>query len=190
MRRYNKEDLFRYEGEGCHSLLKQLKYVLFIPGFQYSYCMRHAQNARNPITRFFWAGMLRLMMYHSGIQIPHQTKIGPGLLFGHWGTVVVNPAVIIGKNFAIGHGCLIGNSQGKMKGVPIIGDNVVMQANSVIVGKARIGNNVLIAPGAFVNFDVPDNSIVIGNPGRIIERSSSPTAKYIDHPIEQFDKKK
>ncbi len=47
----------------------------------------------------------------------------------------------------------------------------------------HIGNNVLIAPGAFVNFDVPDNSIVIGNPGQIVARSESPTSKYIVYPI-------
>lgn len=48
---------------------------------------------------------------------------------------------------------------------------------------SHIGNDVLIAPGAFVNFDVPDNSIVIGNPGQIIPRDSSPTEKYIVCPI-------
>jgi serine O-acetyltransferase len=58
-----------------------------------------------------------------------------------------------------------------------------MNANSIIIGNAKIGNNVLIAPGAFVNFDVPDNSVVIGNPGRIIPRDSSPTAKYIVYPL-------
>lgn len=63
--------------------------------------------------------------------------------------------------------------------MPVIGDNVVMGANSMVVGNAVIGDDVLIAPGAFVNFDVPDNSIVIGNPGKIIQRDSSPTAKYI-----------
>lgn len=47
----------------------------------------------------------------------------------------------------------------------------------------RIGNNVLIAPGAFINFDVPDNSIVIGNPGQIIRKDISPTKKYIVYPI-------
>ena len=50
-----------------------------------------------------------------------------------------------------------------------------------------IGNNVLIAPGAFVNFNVPDNSIVIGNPGKIIQCNSSPTKKYIVYPI-NYDK--
>lgn len=52
-------------------------------------------------------------------------------------------------------------------------------ANSIIVGGVTIGNNVLIAPGAFINFDVPDNSIVIGNPGKIITRDESPTKKHI-----------
>ena len=53
-----------------------------------------------------------------------------------------------------------------------------MCTNSMVIGKVTIGNNVLIAPGAFCNFDVPDNCIVIGNPGTIIQRASSPTAKY------------
>ena len=55
---------------------------------------------------------------------------------------------------------------GQEGGIPIIGDNVCMNANSMVVGGCHIGNNVLIAPGAFVNFDVPDNSIVIGNPAK------------------------
>lgn len=50
----------------------------------------------------------------------------------------------------------------------------------------KIGNNVLIAPNAFVNFDVPDNSIVIGNPGQIIIRDSSPSAKYIVYSVNDY----
>lgn len=186
MKKYNKQDLFRYEGSRCNSLKVQLRYLLFVPGFQYSYCLRHAQHAKSPIARFFWAGMLRLMMYHSGIQIPYTTSIGQGLYFGHWGALEINPNAIIGKNFSIGRGCSVGNAQGKKKGTPIIGDNVVMQTNSMIMGGVNIGNNVLIGPGAFVNFDVPDNFIVIGNPGKIIQRASSPTVKYIVYPVEDY----
>ena len=187
MRRYNKQDLFRYEGERCHSLLIQLKYILFVPGFQYSYCFRHAQHATNRLTKLFWQSMLRLMMYHSGIQIPIQTKIGPGLKFGHWGTIVINVNAELGCNASISHGCLIGNAQGKKRGAPKIGDNLVMQANSIIAGGVEIGNNVLIAPGAFVNFDVPSNSIVIGNPGRIIQKDFNPTHNYIVFPVENYE---
>lgn len=189
MKEYNKKDLFRYEGMKCHTFKTQLRYLLVTPGFQYSYCLRHAQNASNCVSKFFWQIMLRLMMYHTGIQIPYQTTIGEGLKFGHWGTMVVNPSVKIGKNCSICHGCLIGNTQGKKKGVPILGDNVIMNANSMIVGKVKIGNNVLLAPGAFVNFDVPDNSIVIGNPGKIISRTTSPTAPYMVYPVENYKQK-
>lgn len=39
-----------------------------------------------------------------------------------------------------------------------------------MVGNITIGNDVMIAPGAYVNFDVPDNSVVIGNPGVIHQK--------------------
>ena len=123
-------------------------------------------------------------MLKTGIQIPWQTKIGDGFRIVHFGHIVVNPNAIIGKNFNISQGVLIGNAQGKMQGTPLIGDNVCINANATVIGNCRIGNDVLIAPGAFVNFDVPDNSIVIGNPGRIIPRDSSPTKIYIVYPLE------
>lgn len=53
-------------------------------------------------------------------------------------------------------------------GVPTIGNDVWIDPNAVIVGGINIGDNVLIAANSFVNFDVPSNSIVIGNPGKII----------------------
>ena len=46
----------------------------------------------------------------------------------------------------------------------------------------HIGNNVLIAPNSYVNFDVPDNSIVIGNPGKIIHKDNA-TEDYINRKV-------
>lgn len=173
------EDLYRYEGNRCHSVLVQMRYILFTPGFQYIYFFRHVQGASNTISKGLWSVLLKLCSFKFGFQIPAMTKIGRGFRISHFGSVVINPAAVIGNNFNIAEGTLIGNSQGKHSGTPIIGDNVCMQANSMVVGGVKIGNDVLIAPGAFVNFDVPDNSIVIGNPGKIIPRDSSPTDKYI-----------
>ena len=42
----------------------------------------------------------------------------------------------------------------------------------------KIGEDVMIAPLAFVNFDVPPHSIVIGNPGKIIHKENA-TEEYI-----------
>lgn len=171
------KDLYRYIGEGNRRLLNRLRYIWFTTGFQYTYCFRHISLARNPILKLFWRVLLRRCMFHSGIQIPSGTQNGPGLRISHFGNIVVNPAAIIGKNFSIAQGTLIGSAQGKRKGTPVIGDNVIMSANSIVVGGVTIGNYVMIAPGAFVNFDVPSHSIVIGNPGRIIP-SDHPTDKY------------
>jgi len=173
------QDLYRYEGEKCKSWLMKLRYILFTPSFTFIYCFRKAQTCHWQPAQLFWRILHRLIMWSTGIQIPVETQIAPGFRIVHFGTIVVNPGAKIGKNFNLAQGTLIGNSQGKKTGVPTIGENVCMQANSVIVGGITIGNNVLIAPGAFVNFDVPDNSIVIGNPGKIITRESSPTDKYI-----------
>ena len=180
------KDLYRYVGNQCKKKIIQLRYIFFTPGFTFIWAWRHAKLANNPISKLFWRIIHLHFSFKYGIQIPIKTQIGEGFRIVHYGTIVINENTIIGKNFNISEGALIGNAQGKKKGVPIIGDNVCMNANAIIVGNAHIGNNVLIAPGAFINFNVPDNSIVIGNPGKIISRQSSPTEKYIVYDIKNF----
>ena len=58
-------------------------------------------------------------------------------------------------------------------GAPIIGNQVYLGINSTVVGKVKIGDDVLIAPNAYVNCDVPSHSIVIGNPCKIIYRDNA-----------------
>ena len=55
------------------------------------------------------------------------------------------------------------------KNAPIIGNNVNIGANVCIIGNIRIGNNVEIGAGTVVVKDIPDNTVVVGNPGRIIK---------------------
>lgn len=183
MNKLIKQDLYRYIGYESNSILKQIRYILFTPGFQYIYFFRHVQLAKNSISKLFWNICLKLCSFKFSIQIPPYTLIERGFRIVHFGTIVVNPSAKIGKNFNISQGCLIGNASGQKCGTPVIGNNVCMNANSIIIGNVKIGDNVLIAPGAFINFDVPDNSIVIGNPGKIIPQNESPTAKYIVYPI-------
>lgn len=179
MNKILKNDLYRYIGNQCESIFFQLRYILFTPGFQYIYFYRKAQLSKFFLFKSFYEVCLKLCSFKFGIQIPSSTQIGKGFRIAHFGTIVINPDAKIGTNFTIAQGCLVGNSQGMKGGVPVIGNNVCMHANSIIVGGVHIGNDVLFAPGAFCNFDVLDNSIVIGNPGKVIKRSTSPTEKYI-----------
>ena len=139
------EDLYRYEGEKCNNLFIRLRYLFCVPGFTYVFFFRHASQSRNIFTQTFWSICLHVTKLITHIQIPARTSIGRGFRIVHFGHIVVNPEAIIGKNFNISQGCLIGNAQGKREGAPVIGDNVCINANAIIIGNARIGNNVLIA---------------------------------------------
>ena len=57
-------------------------------------------------------------------------------------------------------------------GRPVIGNNVTLGASVTIIGNVKIGNNVIIGAGSVVVHDVPNNTIVAGNPARVI--------RYID----------
>lgn len=116
-------------------------------------------------------------------QIQHQVVIKEGFYIGHFGRIIVNHRVVIGKKVNISTEVTIGQSnRGKKEGIPIIGNEVWIGTNAVIVGKIKIRNNVLIAPNSYVNFDVPDNSVVIGNPGKIIFNEEA-TQGYINNKI-------
>lgn len=175
-----KIDLYRYEQQNARKFGVRLKYFFFTPGYTFTWFFRRASNARTVFGKILFYPFFHLTKIITGIQIPIGTEIGRGLKISHFGTIIVNPRAKIGYNFSISPGCLVGNSKGKNIGYPTIGNNVVMGVNSMIVGKVNIGNNVLIAPGAFVNFDIPDNCIALGNPAKIIQKEESPTAKYID----------
>ena len=166
-----KEDIFRYYGK----YKENLKEKIFRPlGLKYIILFRKCQNTKIPILKLYYILRLRLLSKKTLIQIPYNTKIGKGFYIGHYGRIIINPKAIIGKNVNIATGVTIGQeNRGKRKGTPTIGNNVWIGTNSVIVGKITIGNDVLIAPLSYVNFDVPDHSIVIGNPGKIIKKEEA-----------------
>ena len=121
-------------------------------------------------------------MLQTAIQIPSATKIGKGFRIVHFGHIVINPNAIIGENFNIAQGVNIGNAEGKRKGTPVIGNNVYVAANAVIVGDVKIGDDVFIAPNSFVNIDIPNGCIALGNPAQIIQKDFA-SKKYIVYKV-------
>ena len=107
-----RDDFYRSEGPRSRSWFVRVRIILFTPGCTYIYFFRHTNEARFIVTRAFWATLLHITVI-TGIQIPPGTKIDHGLRILHFGSIVVNPGAIIGKNFNIAQGVLIGNSAGK-----------------------------------------------------------------------------
>jgi serine O-acetyltransferase len=171
-----KADLYRYGGSTKIWKAKRIE------GFRYIYFLRKASKYKKmSILGIYYRLIIRKLGYKYGFQIPLTTSIGEGFYIGHFGNIVINGKAKIGKNCNIAHSTTIGQAnRGRLKGYPTIGNKVWIGTGSVIVGNIRIGNNVLIAPNSFVNIDVPDNSLVIGNPAKIISKEN-PTDGYINH---------
>lgn len=93
--------------------------------------------------------------------------IGSGFFIQHGYSTVIC-AERIGQNFHVNQCVNIVWNNDKR---PTIGNNVSIFAGAIVVGGVKIGNNVTIGAGAVVVKDVPDNSLVVGNPMRIIPKN-------------------
>ncbi|MBU2996741.1 acyltransferase [Cellulophaga baltica] len=68
-----------------------------------------------------------------------------------------------------------------------IGNNVFIGSNSIIMPGVVIDNNVIVAAGSVVTKSVPTNSIVAGNPAKIIGNYSSYGEKILETYISDSD---
>ncbi len=176
------KDFYRESGKWLSTF--QIWKKCINPNLHFVYVLRMAQKYRKtPGLNTFWRIVLRHYQIKYGFQIYPETQIGEGFYLGHWGSLVINPQTIIGKNCNIAQGVTIGQqNRGKNEGSPVIGNEVWIGTNAVIVGAITIGNNVLIVPNSYVNFDVPSNSVVIGNPAKIIPTDNA-TREYINRKV-------
>jgi serine O-acetyltransferase len=110
----------------------------------------------------------------TGISIPASAKIGHSFYIGHFGGIIINRNAVIGDNCNISQGVTIGVSgQGEKRGVPVVGNEVYIGANSVLAGKITIGNNVLIGACSMVNSSLLNNVVVLGVPAVVISKNGS-----------------
>ena len=146
--------------------------------FYFRLCSTH-----NPLIKLFARYRYKKIRLKHGIEIDPNTQIGKGLYLGHPYNISINPHTIIGNNCNIHKGVVIGaENRGRREGTPTIGDNVWIGINAAVVGKISVGNDVLIAPNSYVNFDIPSHSVVYGNPG-IIKHRDNATEGYINNCI-------
>lgn len=97
--------------------------------------------------------------------------------------VKIGDNVLIGPNVSIytaGHPIHADTRKtGYEYGAPItIGDNVWIGGNSIILPDVTVGSNSVIAAGSVVTKDVPEWTVVAGNPARVIRKITDKDKQY------------
>ena len=96
--------------------------------------------------------------------------------------------ITLGKNVSVGHMVMLHGCT--------IGDGSLIGIKSVILNGAKIGRNCLIGANALVteNKEIPDGSLVVGSPGKIVRRLSAEEIRdinaFADHYVQQFKRYK
>ena len=144
--------------------------VILYPSFRalLSYKLSHYLYSKK---HYFWARYIsERSKKKTGIEIHPGAIIGKNLFIDHGTGVVIGETAIIGNNVTIYHGVTLGGT-GKEKGKrhPTIGNNVLIGTGAKLLGNITIGDNVKIGANSVVLTDIPDNTTVVGIPGKVVK---------------------
>jgi serine O-acetyltransferase len=118
---------------------------------------------------FFPRLISQITRFFTGIEIHPGATIGRRFFIDHGMGVVIGETTEIGDDVLLYQGVTLGgtgNEKGKRH--PTLGDRVVVGTGAKVLGNIRIGNHVKIGAGSVVVHPVPDNSTVVGIPGRVV----------------------
>lgn len=138
---------------------------------------RLAQFFRNSPNPIFLCSIPYLIYYRIfiewilGIELPWNLNVGRDLRIYHGQALVINDGVRIGERCILRQSTTIGHKGCESDGFtssPIIGNDVDIGANVVIIGNVIIGNNVTIGAGSVVVKSLESNGVYAGNPAKLL----------------------
>lgn len=169
-------DLFRYEESTNFKIFLKAYFISHL-GFRLSFWLRIANyfySNQNIILYKLFRLYYKRKTRKFGVDIPCETKIGPGLYMPHPIGIVINGESTIGCNCNIHQSVTIGESpRGKYKGNPTFGSNIYIGPGAKIFGKINIGDFVAIGANCVVNKSVEESAVVIGIPFKVVSYNGS-----------------
>ncbi|MEZ0232439.1 MAG: serine O-acetyltransferase [Methylophilaceae bacterium] len=101
-------------------------------------------------------------------------KIGSGFLLVHGFGIVIGPDVEMGCDVVVFNGVNMGKKNvGVLYGaMPKIGSRCIIGTGSKLLGEIRLGDAVTVGANAVVLEDIPENSVCVGIPARIVKVDS------------------
>ncbi|OEH86306.1 serine O-acetyltransferase [Desulfuribacillus stibiiarsenatis] len=118
----------------------------------------------------------------TGIEIHPGATIGKRLFIDHGMGVVIGETAEIGDDVTLYQGVTLGGT-GKEKGKrhPTVKNGALIATGAKVLGSITIGENAKVGAGSVVLRDVPDNSTVVGIPGRIVIQNGERVRTELDH---------
>ncbi|MET4081163.1 serine O-acetyltransferase [Pedobacter sp. UYP30] len=114
--------------------------------------------------------LMRYIRIVYSCDLPVSLKLGKGVILKHNGLgVVIHPKAIIGENTQIYQNVSIAGRNNR--GTPIVGRNVFIGCGACILGGIVIGDDVSIGANSVVISDIPAGSVVVGIPGKVVKSS-------------------
>ncbi len=127
---------------------------------------------------FFGRFTSHLGRFLTGIEIHPGAKIGEKFFIDHGMGVVIGETAEIGNNVTLYHGVTLGGvTWDKVKRHPTVEDNVVIGSGAKVLGPFRVGKDSKIGSNSVVVKEVPENSSVVGIPGRVVMQEEKKVEK-------------
>jgi serine O-acetyltransferase len=114
----------------------------------------------------------RVVELIAGIHLPYTVRLGRRVRIWHHGGIVLH-ARSIGDDVHIRHNTTFGvAARGRLRALPTIEDRVDIGCGTCILGDVIVGHDSIIGANAVVVTDIPPYATAVGNPARVIKRSS------------------
>lgn len=147
-------------------------YVIFLyQGFHILIFHRLAHFFYKHNFKFIARFVSQLGRFITGIEIHPGAVIGRRLFIDHGMGLVIGETAEIGNDCTLYHGVTLGGTgKDKNKRHPTLGNNVLVGCGAKILGPIIIGDNVKVGANAVVLEDIPSDNTVVGIPGKIIKK--------------------
>ncbi|CAN5247464.1 hypothetical protein BH10PLA2_BH10PLA2_07650 [soil metagenome] len=126
---------------------------------------------RAPLT-LVYRFLFKVVEWTCGITLPYTTRVGRRLHIWHHSGMILH-ARSIGDDVHIRHNTTFGVVRTNQNlAIPIIGDRVDIGCGVSILGAVRIGSDVGIGAHSLVLASVPDGSVAVGAPAKVVRQYS------------------
>jgi len=179
-------DLIR---EDIRSVLKSdpaakngLQVALLYSGLHAIWAYRVAHSLHMAGFPFVARAVSQTARWLTGVEIHPAARIGRRFFIDHGMGVIIGETAILGEDVLLYQGVTLGgtgNETGKRH--PTLANRVVVGAGAKVLGNIHIGTDTRIGANSVVLFDVPDNSTVVGIPGKVVRRRKGDVNQVLAH---------